>query len=296
MGLNRSGGDKKHSKDGKENLRAILSNEDHEGISDMSWLKAWGMSMAFLMAGPSGAHEYWIEPLDFTVAPDAQMLAFLKVGSDFKGSTFPYIPPQFQSFTITHDGVTADYIGQVGDSPALQVAAPEAGLNILAYHSKPNRLSYRDPDLLEKYLKAEGLDRVLDAHRAAGLPEVGITEDYTRNAKALVQVGGYSGGVDQALGLPFELVVQGSPYAPDTDQVRLQLLWQGKPMPDYPINVFTKASEIAQTRVQTDAEGFVEVPFPETGIVMMNSVHIARTPEGETPFYESFWASMTFGR
>lgn len=262
----------------------------------MSWLKAWGVSIAILIGGPLGAHEYWIEPLDFTVASDVRMLAFLKVGSDMKGSTFPYIPPQFQSFTITHDGKTEDYIGQIGDNPALQVAAPEAGLNILAYHSTPNRLTYRDPDLLEKYLKAEGLERVLEAHRAAGLPEIGITEDYTRNAKALVQVGDFAGGADQALGLPFELVVQGSPYGPDTDQVRLQLLWQGKPMPDYPINVFTKGSEIVQTRVHTDEKGYAEVAFPPNSFVMMNSVHIARPPVGEKPFYESFWASMTFGR
>ncbi|MBR9864784.1 MAG: DUF4198 domain-containing protein [Rhodobacteraceae bacterium] len=262
----------------------------------MNWLKACFVSMAFGLSGPLLAHEYWIEPLDFTVAPDGRMMAFLKVGSELKGSTFPYIPAQFQSFTITNSKGTLDHNGIVGDSPALQVAEPVAGLNILAYHSNANRLTYRDPDLLEKYLLAEGLDFVLEAHRENGWPEIDITETYTRNAKALVQVGPYDGGEDQALGLPFELVVEGSPYAPDTERVRVQLLWQGAPVSDYPINVFIKEAEVTTARVHTDQAGFAEVDVPESGFVLLNSVHIARPESKDGPFYESFWASMTFGR
>ena len=57
-----------------------------------------------------------------------------------------------------------------------------------------------------------------------------------------------------------------------------------------------KDGEVTTGRVHTDEAGYAEVAVPESGFVLLNSVHIARPDTGAAPFYESFWASMTFGR
>ena len=261
----------------------------------MKFLRSWLVFSVFAMARPLAAHEYWVEPVDFVLNPGQEMQAYLKVGQDFNGSTYPFVAQRFKTFTITSGGRTEDYQGVSGNSPALQVQTPKAGLNVIAYHSRPDSLTFRKPDLLENYLIAEGLDRVLEQHRADGLPEVGFKEHYTRNAKALVQVGPYSGGSDQAVGMPFELVVQGSPYD-GSKRVRVQLLWRGKPVAGYPVNVFTKRGSVRKSQVQTDAQGMAEVAFPKGAKVLLNSVWIARGDPAREPLYESWWASLTFGR
>lgn len=259
-------------------------------------LHSVAICMAFFLFGPSQAHEFWLEALDYTLTPDEQMGVELRVGEEFAGSKYPFVQQRFRKFTVTTQGKTRNYKGRAGDQPALQIKAPKAGLHVLAYHSTPDTLKFTKarPDLLETYLKAEGLDHVLKQHRADGLPEIGISEKYTRNAKALVQVGPDTGGKDVAVGLPFEWVVQGTPYDGDTS-VSVRLLLRGKPVPDYPVNVFTKTSTVKQTRVRTDKNGFARIAFPKGSRVLMNSVWIERTAKGSDPFYESWWASMTFG-
>lgn len=260
-------------------------------------LGGFALSMAFLMAGPLVAHEFWMEAKDYAPEPGQPVEVQLRVGQDFGGSEYPFVKQRFKSFTVTAGGKTQSYDGRAGDRPAYQDKEPVVGLQVLAYHSQPDTLKFTEarPDLLATYLTAEGLDFVLEKHRADGLPEIGISEKYTRNAKALVQVGRFKGGIDRAVGLPFEVVVQGSPYD-GTTSVKVQLLWQGKAMPNYPINVFTKNDGVVQTRVQTDDRGMATVPFAAGSRVLLNSVFIKRLPEGSEHFYESWWASTTFGR
>ncbi len=255
------------------------------------------ISMAFLMAGPLAAHEFWLEAKDYTVDAGQPVLVELRVGQDFGGSQYPYVKQRFKSFDVNAGGKTTKYTGRAGDRPAYQDTAPETGLQVLAYHSKPDTLKFREskPDLLATYLKAEGLDFVLKKHREDGLPEVGISEIYTRNAKTLVQVGPYAGGEDRAFGMPFELVVEGSPYDGDSS-VTVQLLRDGMPVPNYPINVFTKRGETKQTRVQTNGSGKATVRFEAGSKVLLNSVWIERLPKSSEHFYQSWWASTTFGR
>lgn len=249
--------------------------------------------MAFSMVGPLAAHEFWLEAENYIVNGGAVNVE-LRVGQDFGGSEYPFVQQRFKMFTTTVHGQSKPYKGRAGDRPAYTDATPKAGLQILSYESRPDTLAFTKtkPDLLANYLEAEGLHFVLEKHRADGVPEFGISEIYSRNAKTLVQVG--EGGVDQATGLPFELVVQGTPYDGDAS-VTVQLLWRGKLMANYPINVFTKQNSVRQTRVLTNESGMAIVAFPKGSRVLLNSVWIERLPEGSEHFYESWWASMTFG-
>ncbi len=258
-------------------------------------MRNWIFTIGFCLASPLTAHEYWIEPLDFTVPQGEAMQANLKVGQVFKGITYPFAPSRFRTFAIIQNGVQTEYKGIPGDNPALQQSEPATGLNTILYHSMADTLNIRENGFWEKYLLDEGLSDALQKHRADGLSEIGFQEQYTRNAKSLVQIGPYQGEVDQPVGMPLELVVDGSPYAPGTTHVRVKLIWQGVPVPNHPVNVFTKSPDIHKTLIHTDENGMAEVAFPEGSSILLNSVRIMRNDEGQDPLYQSWWASLTFG-
>ena len=60
--------------------------------------KGWALVGALLMASPVAAHEFWIEPVDFSTGIDTEIQADLRVGQNFKGDAFPYIPSRFSAF------------------------------------------------------------------------------------------------------------------------------------------------------------------------------------------------------
>lgn len=247
-----------------------------------------------LGAGPLRAHEFWVEPLAFVVALGETVKADLRIGQDFGGSRYPYLSRRFQDFTMASGADSEPVPGTEGDLPAVAVE-PAPGLLVLAYHSEPDQLTFRDFEKFASYVAYEGLDWAVDRHRADGLPETDFRERYTRNAKALVQVGANGGGEDQMMGLPFELTVDGSPYAPGTAAVAVTLTWRGRPVADWPINVFTRTDGVVKTQVRTDAQGRAEVPFPPASDVLLNAVYLQRT-DADGFAWESWWASTTFGR
>lgn len=242
------------------------------------------------------AHEYWVEPEFYVVKPGTSVKVNLRNGQDFKGSRLPWLERRFVSFRIADRDGLRDLDGTNGDVPAVTLT-PAEGLTVLAYHSQPDTLEFRDFEKFEYYVRYEGLDWAVDKHRADGLPDTGFRERYQRNAKALIQAGPYRGDRDLATGMPFELVVDGSPYAPEVTEVRVGLFWQGDPVADWPINVFTRKTgeQAILSRVRTGADGHAIVPFPPDADILLNAVWLVRS-EDPTFAWESWWASTTFGR
>ncbi|MBL4647189.1 MAG: DUF4198 domain-containing protein, partial [Rhizobiales bacterium] len=171
-----------------------------------------GALALMLFSGAASAHEFWMAPKDSTVEIGDTILGTLNVGQDLKGNTYSYLPPRFERFTATIGDDTFDVQGRAGDNPALNMVAEKNGLHIFAYQSKPERLTYSKREKFENFLKYEGLDWVLAAHDARGLLPKGFRENYTRFAKALVQVGKPTrNDMDQLIGLPIELVALTNP-------------------------------------------------------------------------------------
>lgn len=258
---------------------------------------------ALALAVPEGAvgHEYWVEPVEYSIAPGETLRAELKNGEDFKGVSFPYLPQAYSRFEIATPRDTHPVEGRMGDRPAAQIPRPGEGLATLVIATKKNSLTYTDFAKFERFLDGKGLGWALEAHRARGLPEDRVVESYYRYAKALVAVGDGAGS-DTPQDLPIELVAETNPYT-DPGPVRLQLLASGAPLPNWDVQIFhrpDRETPAVKRHVTTDAAGRVAVPA-EPGEYLINAVDIGPPraadltgPPARQPHWESRWASLTY--
>lgn len=250
-------------------------------------------------AHAAAAHEFWIEPQNHVLPENAPIRADLKVGQNFSGAVFPYLPDRFQNFTLTGARSTRPIDSVIGDIPAVNTEPLGSGLQIIAYHSMADRLKFDNMDEFSVYVAYEGNSWAVAKHRELGLPESGFTEAYTRCAKALVQVGAGAGGSDRAVGMPLEIVALNSPYgATPAQAVTVVLLREGAPMAGQQINVFLKdglknTAGNPQSYV-TDAEGRALIDVSRPGRYLLNAVWMRPAGPGVGVAWESYWASLTF--
>ena len=263
------------------------------GFTDMRRLPALILALA-LGAGPLPAHEFWIAPVDFTLAPDQPLVAELRVGQDFAGETFPYLPPRFIRFDLVAGNEVLPLPGRIGDDPALNVSELPEGLLVLAYVSTPSLVTYEDAETYDLYLAQEGLEFAAGRNAARGIEPVGMTERFTRHAKSLIAVGNATGR-DRLLGLKVEIVAGANPYVDDVAAgLPMQLFRNGASFPDTLLRVFTRSPNgtVREDRLTTDSEGRAVVPTVSGATILVSAVTLDEE-EGEARWH-SHWASLSF--
>jgi uncharacterized GH25 family protein len=263
-----------------------------------SFPRAVALAVALLQAaGPAAAHEFWIEPDRPRAEVGETVRAELRVGRVLVGETYPYLSDQIVAARLHAPGGVTDIAGMEGDLPALSVTPAEPGLHVIAYHAAPAYTVFEELADFAAYLDYEGLGAVAELHKARGLPGTEIAEAYVRNARALLQVGPADpADTDRPTGMPLELVALGNPHAEGTEEIEVQLLWQGAPLPDRQVSVFQRPAETEATRslLTTDAEGKIVLPLGEEGFVLLNAVQIKPVSGPGSVVWESHWASLTF--
>ncbi len=253
------------------------------------------MGAALALLGlPAVAHEYWIAPESYRVAPGERVEARLLVGEMMEGTELPWLSHQIRSFEISTPEGDLEVQGMEGDLPALSYVPEVPGLHVIAHETFPLEVSFDTLAEFREYLAYEGLGAVVEAHLRRSLPKTDITEAYARSAKALVQVGPVGpDNADRPLGLAFELVALANPYA-GGETLPVRLLWQGQPEAGTQISIFRKTADVDRSLVLTDADGRAEIPLAGGGEFVLNAVHIEPV-EGEEHVWASTWASLSFG-
>ncbi len=253
---------------------------------------------ALLGFSPASAHEFWIEPEDYAVDSGEEIRADIRIGQDFRGDAFPFIPARFRSFSQHDDLGVEPVAGSIGATPALTAMPRAEGLTIFTYVSTERSITFQAWEKFQEYLDYEGLDRIPERHDARGLPRDRIREIYFRCAKALVNVGPGNSGEDRATGMPIELVADANPAAIEPgDELRFRLLWQGEPLPDTQVALFHKpadGTEAARITTRTDAAGHVTFSLDTPGAFMAAAVHMTEPAPEQDADWQSHWATLTF--
>lgn len=261
-------------------------------------LRTFCTALGLLIAGPSLAHEFWLDPEDFTLESGEELNVDIKVGQDFNGNIYGFNPESHFDYSLTDSAGKHAIDGRLGDRPSVQQIPENDGLVVLNHFSSTLRVTYDEAGTFESFVTSKGLDWVLEQHRERGLPDVGFGEGYTRFAKTLIAVDGGEGR-DAPTGMPFELIARANPYTDDmTNGLPVQLLWNGRGLGDIQVDIFRKVGDtVTKTHVVTDSNGRTIIPV-ESGIYLINAVHMtipsAEDIERTNAVWHSLWASMTF--
>lgn len=261
-----------------------------------AFLPAVALTLAATLAS---AHEFWIDPQAYQVAPGEQIVAGLRVGQNFQGSSYSYFPSNFTRFDIVTGQDVTPVTGRMGDIPALNMAAPGNGLAVIVHETTDNRLTYSNWQTFVDFVTHKAFPGVLETHQARGLPETGFAETYRRYAKALIAVGDGAGS-DRRLGLETEIVAGANPYTDDmTAGMPVQVFYQDAPHADAQLEVFDRApgGAVNVLALTLDAQGRAVVPVAPGHVYLLDAVVLRSTGNDDPtkgPVWHSLWAALTF--
>lgn len=253
---------------------------------------------ASLAATALAAHEFWIHPEAYRIAPGDEMRAALRVGETFEGSSQSYLPRNFKRFDLLCNGDAAPVDGRAGDRPALAVTVERDGLCVIVHQTRDYRLTYRKWEKFINFVTHKDFDGVLDTHAARGLPQEDFVELYSRYGKSLVAVGA-GAGADSEVGLLTEIVAEANPYTDDLKNgLPVRVLFEGAPRPDAQVELFERAPDgsVEVTLHRTDADGRSILPVRAGYEYLVDAVVLRplEPVEEDDPVWESLWASLTF--
>lgn len=254
--------------------------------------------IALTFALPAQAHEFWISPESYQVAPGSAIIAELRVGENLKGAGYPYIPSRVARFDVLQGDTRHDTGSELGDRPALDLALAEPGLAIIVHETLDNTLKYPKWERFVTFTDHKDFAWAQAAHQERGLPETGFIETYRRYGKSLIAVGDGSGR-DAPVGLDTEIVALANPYTDDLSAgLPVRVLYFGAPRSDVQVELFARGpdGEVEVTLHRTDSAGVATLPMePGTEYLVDSVVLEALEPvEDGDPVWHTLWASLTF--
>ena len=252
--------------------------------------------MLLLPCRPSLAHEFWIDPVQFTPKTGAIVPIVFRIGLNYQGDTYPFVRSLSRRFTVTdrqgeHTIKTLD-----GDDPAAELKFPLSGLSILVHERVAEEVVFATFDKFKENLTIEGLEPIIAQHQSTNRPLVDIRELYSRCAKSLVSVG-KGGGDDKLVGMPLELVSEKNPYQLEgATELPVRLYALGKPISGVLVKSFNRDDPMSPRLARTDDEGRVMVDVSRSGEYLVSAVQMVEPTSRSEADWMSFWASLTFAR
>ena len=255
-------------------------------------------ALAALIAGPLLAHEFWIDPVEPQVDPGGTLQADIRVGENFAGSAYAFLPPNFERFDLVMGEEVIAVEGRPGDRPALNMPAPGEGLVVVVHETRAYDLTYDGFERFKSFLEHKDALWALERAEALGLDPEAVQEVYIRYGKSLMAVGDGEGS-DREVGLLTEVVAEANPYTDDLSAgLPVRVLYEGAPRADAQVELWARAPDDSVTveKYRTDAEGRVTLPM-EAGMDYLVDAVVYREVEPASEdgaHFESLWASLTF--
>lgn len=257
---------------------------------------------AALIAAPAAAHDFWIQPAGFQVAPRTPTPITLQVGHGQQRQRSPIPARRIVRFAaVGPDGRVVDLRSDLhpgGVAEDGQIRLPGAGAYVVVLQTDDHAQSHLPALRFNDYLQAEGLTPALEARRQTRRSEADGSERYSRVAKALVRAGPGGGSQAQrALGLPLEIVPQADPYAArHPARLPILVLYQGRPLAGALVKLTDLAHDAEPVEThRTDAAGRAAFQWPQRGDWLLNVIWTHALPPSDEVDFETVFSSLSFG-
>jgi len=259
-----------------------------------------------VLALPLLAHDFWLVPLGFQVAPGETLTVLGQTSSAFPSSQSAVALDRVASATIIDAAGTTPVadLTTAGNSLRLRVRPAVAGQKIVALTLHPRSVR-ESSEAFQRYLVLEGAPEALERLRREGrVPRDSVTRRYAKYAKSLVTVG--AGGPEawtRTAGHLLEFVpADASSIAPGGTLVA-RLLFRGRPMAGARVQAgfvpFTAPEAInglagkeQSTEYQTDGEGVVRIPVSGSGLWNLRTLQIVEADAGSGADWDTHWATL----
>lgn len=253
------------------------------------------------------AHDFWLVPNAFRVAPDAEIIVRGQTSSRFPTSEAAVSPERVADARVVDASGSTPLpnLSVEGKSLRLRFRPTTAGQKLIAVTTRP-RTVRESAQSFRRYLELEGVPELLARYEREGeLPRDSVTRRY---AKTLVEVG--DGGprvFEQAVGHPVEFVPLRDPAALRVgDTLAVRLLYRGQPLagarihagevPMEPGVSDEQAAGLArEVSATTDPQGVARVPVESAGLWNVRTLHIVPADAGPGADWDAHWATLVFG-
>ncbi|HUF65520.1 MAG TPA: DUF4198 domain-containing protein, partial [Gemmatimonadaceae bacterium] len=193
------------------------------------------LAIALAMAGPLLAHDFWLVPDAFRIAPGGLLQVRGQTSSAFPSSESAVAMNRIDEAIVfdARGRESATDFSHAGTSLLMRHRPRRDGQYVVAMTIRP-RTVRESPESFRRYLMLEGAPEILERlERERGFPTDSITRRYAKYAKTLVQVGANGPRAFAIVaGHPLEFVPLADPATVRPGgALAFQLLLEGRPLP-----------------------------------------------------------------
>lgn len=253
---------------------------------------------------PVQGHDFWVQPASYWVAPEAGTPLTLQVGhGPFRQRSLIPLGRILRFEAAGPDRIRIDLRPQLqlGGRTSDGVVDFEAqGTYILVLQTDARAYSLLPAIRFNDYLRYEGLTPALSYRERTHRTAMDGSENYSRQAKALLQVGRPSGPQPQVMkpvGLVLEIVPDVDPYAtPRPKTLPVHVLYQGRRLAGALVMLTDLEHDANPIEVHlTDRNGEAEFITPQSGEWLLNVIWTRVTPPASDTDFETVFSSLSFG-
>ena len=251
------------------------------------------------------AHDFWLQPTEYWISPDAITSITLQVGHGPFRQRSPIPARRITRFeAIAPRGAVVDLrerlrLGGATEDGDFQLRNP--GTHVLVLQTDDRAQTHLPSIRFNDYLKVEGLTPALEQRARLHRMDADGSERYSRSAKSLVQVGPAGGGsqgqVTKPVGLPLEIVPEASPYdEPRSATLPIRVIYAGHPLAGATVKLTNLKNDASPFEVHlTDRDGRASFMMPSSGPWLLNVIWTKALPLSEETDFETVFSSLSFG-
>jgi uncharacterized GH25 family protein len=252
------------------------------------------LTIAALLGTSARAHDTWLIPDQFNLAPKATVTLDMTSGMEFPKLDVAPKPERVESAKCRLAGKTFDITNKSAAPNSLQFKAKLADVGVATFWVKlPPRSIELKPDQVKEYLDEVDAPEAL-RQQWAEMKEQRWRESYTKHPKTFTRVGEPPSDRSWAepAGMFLEIVPEKDPTALKAgDDFPVRVLKNGAPFAGFSLNAVSAGETKGETR-KTDSDGRVTFRLNKEGRWLFRGTDIRKSDQPDTD-WESDFATLT---